>query len=312
MLSFFSYIVFIFSAAFASAGVVLSTRLRARYKSDFFSTLLYYQVFIFTFGFYGIWGQVVLRTFLSAYVSPELLTRFTDISILLGLPFLIFAWLMLIKFSAEITGRKTNKWFVLWFLLINFLSIFGLGYFITSGTDIIPSDLVKYYYISLNFFYTILSSLTILFPGRHKPVIHKYESRIMAFCLIIIMTVQCLALAFYNTVPIVGLIFIFVFFGGNTFLPLYLNYGINLSLFMIEPLKDLSFDDFCRKYEVSPRESEIIREICNGLSNKEISDTLFISLQTVKDHTHRIYIKTNVRSRSQLMNLVKEVKGMNN
>jgi DNA-binding NarL/FixJ family response regulator len=81
---------------------------------------------------------------------------------------------------------------------------------------------------------------------------------------------------------------------------------------MIEPLKDLSFEDFCRKFEVSPRESEIIREICNGLSNKEISDNLFISLQTVKDHTHRIYIKTNVRSRSQLMNLVKEVRGMNN
>jgi hypothetical protein len=26
----------------------------------------------------------------------------------------------------------------------------------------------------------------------------------------------------------------------------------------------------------------------------------------VKDHTHRIYIKTNVRSRVQLINLVKE------
>jgi len=72
---------------------------------------------------------------------------------------------------------------------------------------------------------------------------------------------------------------------------------------------DLSFDDFCKKYEVSPRESDIIREICNGLSNKEISEKLFISLQTVKDHTHRIYIKTNVRSRAQLMNLVREVEG---
>jgi DNA-binding NarL/FixJ family response regulator len=59
---------------------------------------------------------------------------------------------------------------------------------------------------------------------------------------------------------------------------------------------------------VSPRETDIIREICNGLSNKEISDKLFISLQTVKDHTHRIYIKTNVRSRVQLINLVRELK----
>ena len=68
----------------------------------------------------------------------------------------------------------------------------------------------------------------------------------------------------------------------------------------------LSLEDFCRKYDISPRETDIVREICNGLSNKEISDKLFISLQTVKDHTHRIYIKANVRSRVQLITLVKE------
>jgi DNA-binding NarL/FixJ family response regulator len=51
----------------------------------------------------------------------------------------------------------------------------------------------------------------------------------------------------------------------------------------------------------------VIMEICNGLSNKEISDRLYISLQTVKDHTHHIYIKTNVRSRVQLINLVKDL-----
>ena len=74
-------------------------------------------------------------------------------------------------------------------------------------------------------------------------------------------------------------------------------------------IKDLSFEEFCKKFEVSPRETDIVREICNGLSNKEISEKLFISLQTVKDHTHRIYIKTNVKSRVQLINLVKEVIG---
>ena len=69
---------------------------------------------------------------------------------------------------------------------------------------------------------------------------------------------------------------------------------------------DMSLEEFCKRFEVSPRETDIVREICNGLSNAEISDKLFISLQTVKDHTHRIYIKTNVKSRVQLMTLVKE------
>ncbi|MDT8374569.1 MAG: LuxR C-terminal-related transcriptional regulator [Bacteroidales bacterium] len=47
--------------------------------------------------------------------------------------------------------------------------------------------------------------------------------------------------------------------------------------------------------------------MCNGLSNQEIADRLFISLQTVKDHTSRIYTKTNVRNRMQLMTLVRSV-----
>jgi DNA-binding NarL/FixJ family response regulator len=107
-----------------------------------------------------------------------------------------------------------------------------------------------------------------------------------------------------------ALLFIFIFFSGNSFLPLYLSYGTSFTGFSEDPIKDISFDAFCKHFEVSPREMDIIREICNGLSNKEISEKLFISLQTVKDHTHRIYIKTNMRSRAQLMNIVREMKGI--
>src|SRR5665647_1642881 len=120
MLQYLGYLIFILSVALAAGGVVLSSKLRNSYRHEILSTLLYFQVFIFTFGFYGIWGQVVIKAFLSTYISAELLSRFSDISILLGLPFLVFAWLMLIKFSREITGRKTSNWFVLCFLLVNF------------------------------------------------------------------------------------------------------------------------------------------------------------------------------------------------
>ena len=309
MLSLSVYIVFLFSVAFASAGVVLSTRFRNRHRSELFSTLLYYQAFIFTFGFYGIWGQVFLKTFLSDYVSPELLTRFTYISILLGLPFLVFAWYMLIRFFREISGRKTGNWFVFWFLLINLLAIFGLGIMITRGGTVIrPVTLIKYYFIGLNFIYSVIAALIILFTDHDITFLSKNQSRFVSYSVILAMSVQCLALSFYNSDPVVGLIFIFLFFGGNLFLPVYFTYFAPPAIFIEEPVKDLSFEDFCKKFEISPRESDIIHEICNGLSNKEISDKLFISLQTVKDHTHRIYIKTNVKSRVQLINLVKMVR----
>ena len=312
MLRLLIYLLFILSVAFASAGVILSSRLRNRYRSGFFSTLMYFQVFIFTFGFYGIWGQLVIKTFLADYVSVESIGRFTDISLLMGLPFLVFAWLMLIKFSQEISGRKSYNWFVFSFLFINFFIILGVGYIISGKTGIKPIALVRYYFIILNFVYTIIASIIILFPGRNRSVLFKYESHIAAFSLTILMAIQGIALYFYQSEPLTGIIFIFLFFAGNSFLPVYLSYGTFVTVFSDEPVKDISFDDFCKKFEVSPRESDIVREICNGLSNKEISEKLFISLQTVKDHTHRIYIKTNVRSRAQLMNMVKEVREMNN
>ena len=53
------------------------------------------------------------------------------------------------------------------------------------------------------------------------------------------------------------------------------------------------------------RVNEIIELICKGKSNRDISDSLFISLQTVKDHVHRIYLKTGVKNRVQLTNLIR-------
>ena len=61
---------------------------------------------------------------------------------------------------------------------------------------------------------------------------------------------------------------------------------------------------FCSKYSISPREKEVIELICEGCTNKEIAKSLFITLQTVKDHTHRIYTKVGVKNRVQL---IKEV-----
>ena len=68
---------------------------------------------------------------------------------------------------------------------------------------------------------------------------------------------------------------------------------------------EVLLESFSGKFEISKREREVIQLICKGLSNQEISDALFISLQTVKDHTHRIFTKTGVKNRVQLTNLIR-------
>jgi DNA-binding CsgD family transcriptional regulator len=57
------------------------------------------------------------------------------------------------------------------------------------------------------------------------------------------------------------------------------------------------------RFAITSREEEIIELICQGKTNQEIADDLFISLQTVKDHNYNIFQKTGVRNRVQLVKL---------
>ena len=48
---------------------------------------------------------------------------------------------------------------------------------------------------------------------------------------------------------------------------------------------------------LTQREKDILKAIIDGRSNKEISDALFISIETVKSHVKSIYQKLQVRNR---------------
>ena len=183
-----------------------------------------------------------------------------------------------------------------------------MGYSLAKLSDLSSIRLIKIYFIIMHFLYSLSSSLVVFFPGKRKSLIHAFDRKRIGAGILITALVECALLIFYTTETYIAFLFTFSFFAGNMFLPIYLNYGTLFTVFASESVKDFSFEEFCKKYEVSPRETDIVREICNGLSNKEISEKLFISLQTVKDHTHRIYIKTNVKSRVQLIYLVKELK----
>jgi DNA-binding CsgD family transcriptional regulator len=60
---------------------------------------------------------------------------------------------------------------------------------------------------------------------------------------------------------------------------------------------------------ISSREKEIILLVAKGLGNREISDRLFISLNTVKTHNRNIFQKLGVKSRFELLVKLKEGAG---
>ena len=49
------------------------------------------------------------------------------------------------------------------------------------------------------------------------------------------------------------------------------------------------------------RESEVVRLLANGLSNRQIGETLFISETTVKFHVHNVMIKLGVKRRAEVV-----------
>ncbi|HLO58400.1 MAG TPA: response regulator transcription factor [Bacteroidales bacterium] len=52
---------------------------------------------------------------------------------------------------------------------------------------------------------------------------------------------------------------------------------------------------------LSERELEVLVKVCNGLSNNEIGDKLFISPKTVEVHKSNIFKKTGVKNSAQLV-----------
>jgi DNA-binding CsgD family transcriptional regulator len=297
-------LVFVLSAALASGSIVISSRLRSRYKSEIFGTLMYYQIFYFTYGFYAIWGQVILYSFMSPFLSGELLNRATNTLVLIGSPFVIFTWLMLIRLTRELSGRDTRIPFVLLYVFLIFLLVAGSGY-LMSRIDLADLfSIIKYCFVLLNFTFTITGFVYLLSYKKRKALLRKRDMKNIALGLLMLVFLQNAFLLDYQDNIYIALGFILLFFTGGAFIPLYIQYQSDLSVF--HPIKEekITFDLLCSKYDISPREKEIMREICKGLSNQQIADTLFISLQTVKDHTSRIYYKTNCSGRAQLITMV--------
>jgi DNA-binding CsgD family transcriptional regulator len=69
--------------------------------------------------------------------------------------------------------------------------------------------------------------------------------------------------------------------------------------------QELTIDQLAQ-YHITEREFSVIRLIASGLTNKEIASELGISANTVNNHVANIFTKTQVRSRIDLLNLLKE------
>ncbi len=296
---------FVFSAALAAGAILLVIGLLEERPLPFLRSLFYHNIFISAFGFYGIWGQFIIVAVAGDRLDPSLYSVISVFSLLLGLPFLVFGWLMLIRFAAEAGGFRTRNSRSLIFVILNFVVIAGIGFLIREKRFGEALPLFRYYYIAASLLYA-LAAFILLARGEASSLARS--DRFYLSALIVAGAVsQALVLMLIPQPGWMALAFVFLLLSSITVVSFYLKYRADFKdLSLPEPLPlPGGTEDFFLRHEISPREAEIIAEICNGLSNQEIADKLFISLQTVKDHTSRIYMKTNVRNRMQLMTVVR-------
>ena len=62
-----------------------------------------------------------------------------------------------------------------------------------------------------------------------------------------------------------------------------------------------------QKLSISKRELEVLELIAQGLTNREIADTLFLSPHTVKSHSSNLFIKLNAKRRTEAIKKAKEL-----
>ena len=76
-----------------------------------------------------------------------------------------------------------------------------------------------------------------------------------------------------------------------------------------QPQQDAPFSPDAQRLTelaITPRELEILNLIAAGLSNREIADRLFVSENTVKTHSSRLFDKLGARRRTQAVQLGKQ------
>ncbi len=311
----FYAVTFIVSAGLSVVGIMIAYQLYQIHQKHVFQLLLYQQIFLISFFIYGIWGNIALHEILPELsLNNEIKTKLTIFIPVIGIPFLVVSWFMLLRFAYLLNGFTESKSFPLIYFPVLLITVVVFSIFVINGVVKIkttPELFIVRAIASINLIVHCFFLYPFLFEKKNNPI-----SKEVRF------TKTHALYYFLGVIVYSGILWFFDIFGSfSVCISIILLFAISILIPVILKLNEkqhispptsnsMNFIDFCRLYEISKRESEIIIEICTGKSNKAISEKLFITLQTVKDHNYRIYSKLGVKNRTQLSNLVREKTGI--
>ena len=310
----------ILSISAGLCAILITYQLQKKYRLAYLSAYLYFQIFINVFGLYGIMGQGLVKKILQQQTSPfrtiETIGHFFS---LLGIPFLILAWYMFIRLCREIVEKKLSRTFNMAYFLALILMFLAYGSVIAlfNLSDLgdepftLFSTIITLLYVGLQALILIIALSQLFIHSRTIPDDKKQKAiQTFAFLNLLVFGVTTILFLLTRRSSVLAALYLLVFFSAN--IPPVLYWRAHLKKHYIAPvlqaIDTLTMKGFFEEHNISKREEEVIQQMCEGKTNKEISEALFISLQTVKDHIYRIYQKTDVKNRVQLINLIQGYK----
>lgn len=308
----------IFVIAFAliagALAIFLCNRLMRKYTLSYLSSYFYYLIFTYIFGVYSVIGSQAIQFLLSDHkIAEETVQSAASFLLVLGIPFLILAWYVFLRLTREFFNTQLSVFFAILYFGLSLLIFAAYIYFGVYGGSIGSISFhpsvkeIIHIFSGLNSAVFIYGILHLAIKTRKIKDINQrraYRLFYSWYSLILVFTIVSLNLSLINS--LFGLLFILGYMSFHLVPVLFIQFY--LQKYYVSNVEEVSFDEkmksVIRKYAISNRETEVIELICKGMTNQEISDSLYISLQTVKDHIHHVFIKTGVKNRVQLTNLL--------
>jgi len=307
-------LIYFFLILLTLAVIFLAYKLWKKNHHRFLNFFFFYIVFFNIYGFLNFSGRsFALELYhgveFDALTTILVIGSVTTPAFLISIYFL-YAWI------AELLEIRLTVWFKTFFWAVQVL-ILGFFFYIffmfirTKSMELIePFSRILSYAVNAMIFAAVFF---LLFGSVKVPnALRTRLSRNLGWIYLFMFFLQAffshiLMLPFYRNVILHDLFFSSLYFAINIPPLLYLHYFLKKHGFKIEvaPVPEEGLERFLTEFKITDREKEIIALLIEGLSNKEISKKLFISIKTVKNHVTNIYTKTRVRNRVQLSNLIR-------
>ncbi len=308
---------FVFCLGLTVASVLISRQLLSTYAAEFHRHHFYYLAAFHAFAFYGLWGQVLTRALLASTNTDaaviEVVAGFLPV---FGVPFLFVSWLMLLCMAFSMFGKAVKTTWLLVHAAVFLLLLLGAWLAsrlvqTESGRPIANLGLIEaaaLIVVELLYFSAFLVFVVRFGAGSDadkRRVLLRFSALVFAG-----FAARSLLAGLVLVDVRLGAVTLLAYFASNLPALLYLRANADRAFQPVkaEQASKVGMEHVFERYGVTKRERQIVQKICLGKTNQQIANELFISLQTVKDHTHRIYSKIGINSRMQLVQMMNVAK----